>query len=133
MKKKLLLIAPPILALILEILPYGAVLNFANQLEDGTIDTIRQTFSYFDLTPMGYANSGPILTAMLTCVITLIALIYILTAKKVLRSALSILCVIALVTSVMPMAYGMAYLSPVGIAITALLLVEAVLLTKIEL
>ena len=133
MKKRILLIAPPILAIILEILPYGAVLNFANPNEDGTMSTIRKTFSYFDLTPMGYANSGPILTAILTCVIALLAVIYVITRRKGLRSALSILCVIALVTSVMPMAYGMAYLSPVGIAITALILIEAVLLTKIEL
>jgi len=132
MKKRLLLLIAPILTLILEALPYGAVLNFANPAEDGTILYIRETFSYFDPTVFGYANFGPMLTAVLTCIITVLVIVYIIKPIRLLRSVLSVLHVIALVTSVMPMSYGMIYLSAVGLIVTALLLIEAVLLTKIE-
>ena len=45
MKKRLLYVLLPIVTLILEILPYGAVCNFANP--EG--EPFRKTFSYFDL------------------------------------------------------------------------------------
>ena len=60
MKKRLLYLFLPIVTLILEILPYGAVCNFANP--EGK--PWRMTFSYFDLTPFGYANFAPFLTAI---------------------------------------------------------------------
>jgi len=52
---------------ILELLPYGAVLNFGNP--DG--EPFRKTFSYFSLTPFGYANLAPFMTAVLSVVILL--------------------------------------------------------------
>ena len=42
----------PVITIVLEILPYGAVCNFANP--EGEV--LRETFSNFDLTPFGYAN-----------------------------------------------------------------------------
>ena len=45
-------------AFILELLPYGTVLPFAV--------TLRRAFSYFGLTPFGYADFPPFLTALLT-------------------------------------------------------------------
>ena len=44
-------------AFILELLPYGTVLPFAV--------TLRRAFSYFGLTPFGYADFPPFLTALL--------------------------------------------------------------------
>lgn len=61
--KKLLLVSFPIIAFVLELLPYGVVLNFANP--EG--EPWRRTYSYFSLTPFGYANFGPFITAILTC------------------------------------------------------------------
>lgn len=49
MKKRFLYLIFPAVALILEILPFGAVCNFANP--DG--EPWRETFSYFSLTPFG--------------------------------------------------------------------------------
>lgn len=46
-------------ALVLELLPWGAVLVFGRPAEDGTIGRFRETFSYFSLTPAGYANFFP--------------------------------------------------------------------------
>ncbi len=49
-------------ALILEILPVGAVMVFAT----GPEERIIETYSYFSLLPMGYANAAPMLTGILT-------------------------------------------------------------------
>ena len=63
MKKKMIMLCIITATLILEILPYGAVCNFANT--DG--GPWRQTFSYFSLVPFGYANFAPFIVALLTC------------------------------------------------------------------
>ena len=65
MKKRFQYLLLPIITLILEILPYGAVCNFA----PSPTERIRKTFSYFDLIPFGYANFAPFLTAIITCAI----------------------------------------------------------------
>ena len=62
MKNKFIMLFTTFVALILEILPYGAVCNFANP--DG--EPWRYTYSYFDLTPFGYANFAPFIVALLT-------------------------------------------------------------------
>ena len=49
MKKRLPLLLFPVLALILEALPYGAVLQFARP----AAAPLRELYSYFDLTPFG--------------------------------------------------------------------------------
>ena len=121
MKKSKLEIFPlPIIALILEILPYGAVLNFANP--EGK--PWRRTFSYFSLTPFGYANFAPFITALLTCLILLLAFIYCFTEKNKLLNTIKILSCISAITSVMPILYGLNYFSVVGVAITISLFCE---------
>ena len=77
MKKRILYLIFPIIALILEILPFGAVCNFANP--EG--ESIRKTYSYFDLTPYGYSNFAPFLTAIITCVILVLLIIYLFSSK----------------------------------------------------
>ena len=51
-------------AFILELLPYGTVLPFAV--------TLRRAFSYFGLTPFGYADFPPFLTALLVAWVPLL-------------------------------------------------------------
>ncbi len=115
-------------ALILELTPYGAVLVFA----DGPENTIRQTFSYFDLTPFGYANFFPLLTAMLTSAIAVLAVICTIAEirKKPLvklQNAAFVCTVIAILMSLLPVImFGTRYLSAVGICITLTLLISAV-------
>ena len=91
--KKIRLLILPIITIVLEILPYGAVLVFATS----PTDRVRETFSYFSLTPFGYANFAPFITAMLTCVVLLLALISI-KQKKVCK-ALFIVSLVATVIS----------------------------------
>ena len=124
MKKRLLYLIFPIITLILEILPYGAVCNFANP--EG--DPWRKTFSYFDLTPFGYANFAPFLTAIITCVVLAFLLVYLFTGKtKTIKVAKVLLCV-GVVLSLCPLLFGINYFSIVGALISASLIAELVLL-----
>lgn len=124
MKKRLLYLILPIITLFLEILPYGAVCNFANP--EG--EPWRRTFSYFDLTPFGYANFTPLLTAIITCLIFVLLVIYCI--KGNVRTAIrakNILCV-AVVMSLGPLVFGITYFSLVAGLITLSLVAELLLL-----
>ncbi|MBQ4037693.1 MAG: hypothetical protein IJC84_06160 [Clostridia bacterium] len=124
MKKRSLYLFIPIVTLILEILPYGAVCNFANP--EGA--PWRRTFSYFDPTPFGYANFTPLLTAIITCVILAFLLVYLLTGKTKIITAVKILLFAGVVLSLCPLLLGINYYSIIGALITASLIVEWVLL-----
>ena len=75
MKKRFLYLLLPIATLILEILPYGAVCVFA----PSPTETVRETFSYFDPLPFGYANFAPLLTAITTCAVLGLLTVYVFT------------------------------------------------------
>jgi hypothetical protein len=122
MKKRILYLILPIVTLILEILPYGAVCNFA----DGEGNRLRETFSYFDMVPFGYANFAPLITAILTCVAFGFLLIYCFTGgfAGVLRSLFCVCSVISLA----PLVFGIEYFSVVGALITVSLAAEWLLL-----
>ncbi len=112
------------LTLILEILPWGAVLNFAVSPEEGG-GRIRESFSYFDLTPFGYANFGPFIAALLTCVIFIIffALLLGKFGLKLINLNL-ILLAFALFASITPLFFGIEYYSIIGLFISLLLAAE---------
>ena len=115
--KKILLFALSLLVLVLELLPYGAVLRFANP--DG--EPWRKTFSYFDLINVGYANFAPFITAILTCILIGLIIINWFRVSKRLNIAIKCISGIAMVTSVLPILNGIEYISIVGICITGLL------------
>ncbi len=116
-KSKILSLIFIIAILILEILPYGAVCNFMGDPETNTI--LKYTYSYFDLTPFGYANFGPFLTAILSCVLTILILVSNFSEKKM-NNIIGFVAILATVTSVLPLLYGNAYYNIVSFLITAL-------------
>lgn len=128
MKKRLLLLALPIITLILEIIPYGAVCNFARPATDGSIGHFRKLYSYFDMTPFGYANFAPLITAILSCFVLLLVMIYSITGKKRLLSLVKNALPICIVISLFPLLYGIRFFSLVGALITISLLAELLLL-----
>ena len=83
MKKRLPLLLLPALTLVLEALPYGAVLQFARP----AAAPLRELYSYFDLTPFGYANFAPLFTALGTCVLLVLLALYAGTGKRGLAAA----------------------------------------------
>lgn len=121
---KLFFLVLPIVTLILEILPFGAVLNFGNP--EG--EPIRQTFSYFSLTPFGYANFAPLLTAILTCVILVMLVIYYISENYRLAVALRYITGACIVLSLCPLIFGISYFSVLGFLITLSLTAELLLL-----
>lgn len=116
--KRIILPILSVSASILELLPYGAVLNFGNP--EG--EPWRRTFSYFSLTPFGYANFGPFITALLTCVLLILSVIAIFKHSKGLNTAIMNISGIAALVSLSPLLYGISYISAVGVAITVILL-----------
>lgn len=121
--KKLTSVIILLAVIILELLPYGAVLNFA----PAPGETIRSTYSYFSLVPFGYANFGPFLTAILSCILLFLSLLYLLKEKG--KRAIITISAIAFATSLMPLIFGFSYMTAIGIIISALLLVNMIFLT----
>ena len=114
MKKRLLYLILPIVTLILELLPYGAVCNFANP--EGR--PWRETYSYFSMMPFGYANFAPLLTALLTCAILILLILYCFIGKRGLAKAISIVLCICSGISLAPLLFGLHFFSVVGALIT---------------
>ena len=102
MKKKILSIALPLFAIVLEALPMGAVMHFGNP--DG--EPFRQTFSYFNPIHWGYANFAPNLTALLTCILLVLAVVNAIKPTKRRTNAVLTVAVIAAVVSLLPLAVG---------------------------
>ncbi|MCD8367619.1 MAG: hypothetical protein LUC48_06295 [Clostridiales bacterium] len=123
-RRKMWLVLLPVAAILLELLPYGAVLNFADQAADGSISTIRKTYSYFSLMPFGYGQFGPLLTAILSCLLVALGVLYLWAGKG--KSALKGLSVVAVLTSLSPLLFGVAYFTVLGGLISTLLLAETV-------
>ncbi len=115
--KKILLTVFSLSALVLELLPSGVVLNFANP--EG--DPFCSTYAYFDLTPFGYANFGPFITAILTCVLIVLSVMYWFKLSKGLNTAMLNVSGIATAASLMPLMFGVRYITVIGVVITMLL------------
>ena len=122
MKKKLIMLCTTLIALVLEILPYGAICNFANS--EG--EAWRRTYSYFDLTPFGYANFAPFIVALLTCVLVILIVVS-LVSKKEMKAPILAVSAIATVLSLAPLLYGIRFFSVVGAFITVALALTTVI------
>ncbi len=116
--KKCLPLGTSVLALILECLPFGVVLYFMNPYGAPWVSS----YSYFSLTPFGYANFGPLLTGVFTCVILLLCLLYLLWPKKGLSTAIVAISGTATATSLMPLMFGLRSFTWVNALVSLLLL-----------
>ncbi len=120
--KRFVYLILPVITLILELLPFGAVCNFA--VDGGRV--IRETFSYFSLVPFGYANFAPFLTAVTTCAVLFLILLYTISGKRAFLLASKILLCIAVALSLCPLLYGVSYFSVVAGCISLTLAAELV-------
>ncbi len=114
-------------ALILEMIPDALMLPFAS----GPNQRVTETFSYFSLTPpFGTGEFAPVFTGVMTIVVVVLSYINLLKVRKTfkLQNADFICTIIAFVLSTLHLfKYGTAYMSFLNYAITALLLISAVL------
>lgn len=115
--KKSLFVVLPLATLILELLLNGVVLNFANP--EG--EPWRRTYSYFSLTPFGYANVGPFITAILTCILLVLVAVYLFKPRNGLNTAILNVSGFATAASLMPLMFGFDYITVIGVIITLLL------------
>ena len=123
-KRSFFLLAITILTLILELLPYGAILEFAHMSPELTLGYYEEHFSYFDPMVYGHGHFGPLITAVLTCILAGITVISIFFEGRTIWIALRVMSVLTLLCSLTPMLTGC--YSPVGMAISALLLVTCI-------
>lgn len=124
--KRLRLLVLPLAALVLEAMPFSAVMIFAVQGDDGAIEYIRRTTSYFSLTPFGYADFGPLLTALLSCLLLALTVWLCVRPGTGIYKAVLTLNALAVITSLLPLFLGTAFYSLAGavisVALTAQLL-----------
>lgn len=128
-KDSVKLVVLPIIIIILELLPYGAVCKFAKQLEDGSITTFKESFSYFSIIPYGYGNFTPFITAILSCVLFLLVVTYILT-NRFARVMMVVSFIAFIVSFVSPLIFGISYFSVLGVVISFLLAIETYFIGK---
>ena len=128
MKKNVIYVILPMITIVLELLPYGAVLNFANP--EG--EPWRETYSYFSLMPFGYANFGPLLTAILTCVLLILGAILFFGKKDTMRKSIKWVSGVAIATSLMPLMFGLNFFTLVGALISLVLIIEFGVAVKIK-
>lgn len=124
MKKRFVYLLLPIITLILEILPYGAVCIFATS----QTETIRETFSYFDLIPFGYANFSPLFTAIITCLIFVLLLRFCIKGNVRIAVKAKNILYVAITMSLGSLLFGKEYFSLVAALITLSLVGELLLL-----
>lgn len=119
--KRLRLLILPLAALALEAMPFSAVLLFAEPGDDGAIEYIRRTTSYFSLTPFGYANFGPLLTALLSCLLLALTVwLCVRPGTGIYKTVLTVNA-LAVITSLLPLFLGTAFYSLAGAVISAAL------------
>ncbi len=124
MKRKITLAVLSVIAIILEILPYGAALSFANP--EG--EPFYKTYSYFSLVPFGYANFGPLITALLTVTLLILAIIFIFKQIKIIKMTFLFTSFLAVLFSLSPFVYGLSYFTPLGAIISITLLSQFLLI-----
>ncbi len=106
-------------ALLLEVLPYGVCLNFANP--EG--EPFRSLFSFFSLTPYGYGQVSPLFCALLTVALLPLTTAYFLKPKRGLLLAIRTLSSLAVLLLVLSYCFfGFSYITYVGIAVLLVLL-----------
>lgn len=130
--RKSVLAVFPLITIFMELLPYGAVLNFGRPATDGTIGYFRETYSYFSLMPFGYANFGPLLTAIFSCLLLVCIAVYICSGNQGFKKAARLFNFIAVITSLLPLMLGLRYISALGFLITVSLCFSFVLIHKFK-
>lgn len=114
-------------ALVLEALPFGVAMVFAA----GPTERIVETYSYFSLLPLGYANVAPMLTGIMTAVATLLGVVVLARPNSAFgfRRAALLCGIAALPSSVLPLfLFGSVSMTAVSYAVSGAILLSVCLL-----
>ena len=118
-KTRIAMVFVAVITVILELLPFGAVCNFAS----GPNETIRETFSYFSLVPFGNANFAPFLTAICTCLLLVLAIVACFRESHILKRLIFSVSIVSMLLSLAPLLYGVSFYSFVGALISVMLFI----------
>ena len=88
-------------AIITELLPLGAVLKYGLMSDSGYLIFRFENYSYFDVTPFGYAMFHYMICAMTTTITAMLSLLWIFFGKKR-QTPITVLSAIALAMSAVP-------------------------------
>ena len=91
-------------------------------------ERIRETFSYFDLTPFGYANFTPFFTAIITCMVFVLLIAYCIKGNPNAAIKARNILYVAVVMSLGALIFGIEYYPIVAGLITLTLVAELLLL-----
>ena len=92
-------------AVVIQILPLGAVLRFGITAQDGTVAFSFENYSYFDITPFGYAMFNYMICAVLTAIASLLSIVRTVTKSRR-QTPVTVLSAIALAMSLIPYIFG---------------------------
>ena len=92
-------------AVVIQILPLGAVLRFGITAQDGTVSFSFENYSYFDITPFGYAMFKYMICAVLTAIASLLSIVRTVTRSRR-QTPVTVLSAIALAMSLIPYIFG---------------------------
>jgi len=90
-----------IAAIIMELLPLGAVLKYGLMSDSGHLIFRFENYSYFDVTPFGYAMFNYMICAVMTTITAMLSLLWIFFGKKR-QTPITVLASIALAMSLVP-------------------------------
>lgn len=94
-----------IAAIIMELLPLGAVLKYGLISDSGKIAFTFESYSYFDITPFGYAMFNYMICAVMTTITAMLSLLWIFFGKKR-QTPITVLSSIAFAMSLIPYFIG---------------------------
>ncbi|MBS7397220.1 MAG: hypothetical protein KIG32_02160 [Ruminiclostridium sp.] len=92
-------------AVVIQILPLGAVLRFGITAQDGTVSFSFENYSYFDITPFGYAMFNYMICAVFTAIASLLSIVRTVTKSRR-QTPVTVLSAIALAMSLIPYIFG---------------------------
>ena len=92
-------------AVVIQILPLGAVLRFGITAQDGTVSFSFENYSYFDITPFGYAMFNYMICAVFTAIASLLSIVRTVTRSRR-QTPVTVLSGIALAMSLIPYISG---------------------------
>ena len=92
-------------AVVIQILPLGAVLRFGITAQDGTVSFSFENYSYFDITPFGYAMFNYMICAVFTAIASLLSIVRTVTRSRR-QTPVTVLSAIALAMSLVPYIFG---------------------------
>jgi len=122
--KRLIVLLPQLLVIVLELLPTGVVLQYTPAPNPN--EFVNLTTFYFDINQFNYNVFMPFLTGLITIAILTLTIIWLTTEKMKLLFVIRILCLIELITSIFVLLWGIRYVSVVGTIMNGLIIAKLV-------